>query len=466
MNETATVQEPTSTGTRFVLPRRRLGTWATPGPPLLAGGLFTVGEAVFDIGVLIHAIATYTPNANRPFDWSATIFAGVSEIPQLFAGGLMIVVGSALIASRTIVELRTRDRKPELMIIERIGIKRFRRSPRTPFSALALDRQILRSINSDENDDLDDSDRVRIPDGDDIEIDTADSSARFAALIALPSVVDYERPTRSKGRSGGAVLAAFYSEPVLLDLVRSMRPALRHAGLLEDPAPAPLAETAEYPTADADRSPAAPSETTPSAGPKPLQPPPLPMPAKCRAEVERRPGELSITLPARGLLKGKGGMLGFGIFWTGFTIVHSIFFIGGIVGSGSWHMLWFIVPFYSIFYAIGIFTLGWGVHTGTARTSIDVIGSSMLITERSRIRQQLITVDRDNIRSLRVAETSTKVNDVPILALRIRTDRPVKVGRGRNKSTLMLLSERADPELRWLAATLRHELALSAEDDR
>lgn len=464
MREQRIEQQRSVNGTRWVLPRRSLGIWNNQGLTIAAIAIMVAGESVYDIaqaGMAIQQHLTNTPPGHGIID---DIIKMASEIPQVALAFALLMLGSALFHSRTIIALDDRQGAAQLRVRERVGILTFKRHLPTPIGPMHLFNaswsDLADSASDDESDD-DQSEPVTALSEDEA------ASKRWTVLGAEHARRSNNRRTHDRLKGQGEFVAVLYPGETLIELRQILKDELSRLNLIEDPAPT-VSVAREHQTTSPDTNPA-PQTGTPARAPADLEPPPRDRPESSKAIVDRTSDQLSVELPAPGLWRGKGGALAFGTFWLLFTIAHSIFLVGGALSPRMWWLLFFLVPFYAIFYAVGIFMIGWGIHAGTNRTTIDVVGGqggTLLIAEKSRIKGRVIEIEGDNIGSLRVGPSGTKVNDEPVLCLRIRLNEKVRVGNRKRRDRLKLWSERQDPELRWLAATLRHELGLPTEHDR
>lgn len=178
-----------------------------------------------------------------------------------------------------------------------------------------------------------------------------------------------------------------------------------------------------------------------------------PQPVDSEVKLEVRDDGLTLSIPPVGICKGSKGLFGFSIFWNGFMVVFTRFWIVGSNGSTQGWSLLMLVAFFGLFWAIGIGTLIAAINAGRRRAILDVVGDTLLITRQNIFKTRQQEVHRDNIKSIRRDRSGVEVNDVPILNLQIRLHEGKKIS---------LFSQLSDDELGWLAAVLREALGVGS----
>ncbi len=178
-------------------------------------------------------------------------------------------------------------------------------------------------------------------------------------------------------------------------------------------------------------------------------------PKGSRAHVTRADGELSIRLDARGLWKTKG-IFPFAVIWNVFVLaVGGLLMYSAVWGRGGFGAIGFGGLVLSVFLIVGVFVMYWGIRLGTRRAIIDVVGDGLLITQKTAFGDEQHTWTGDQIRTIRVGPSGTKVNDEPVLELQVR----VRLGSGATDKHGFFM-ERDDPVLEWIAAELRAALGV------
>lgn len=198
------------------------------------------------------------------------------------------------------------------------------------------------------------------------------------------------------------------------------------------------------------------------------QPDGVPQPPGSDAAVVRTDGEVSIRLPAMGLMKGSKGLFGFSVCWLGFCALFvgvGGFMLGGSrVGATDLLGAGFIILIVSVFVLIGVWTMCTSISMGRRRTIIDLVGDAVLITRKSPFSQKIEQWTADQVESIGVGPSGTSVNDVPILELQIHT-----IGPDGTRGKVGMLGERPNAELRWIASEIRAAMGLetpvSAENE-
>ncbi len=108
-----------------------------------------------------------------------------------------------------------------------------------------------------------------------------------------------------------------------------------------------------------------------------------------------------------------------------------------------------VIPFFLLFWAIGIGVLVTAINAGRRRAILDVVGDTLLITRKNIFKTWQQEVRRDNIQSIRRDKSGVEVNDVPILNLQVRLHEGKKIS---------MFSQLTNEELSWLAAVLHEAL--------
>lgn len=172
-----------------------------------------------------------------------------------------------------------------------------------------------------------------------------------------------------------------------------------------------------------------------------------PQPANSTVILEHNDADVTITVPPVGIRKGAKGLFGLSIFWNVFMTVFTGMWMSGDRKDVS--DLLIVIPFFSLFWAIGIGMLVAAINAGRRKAILDVVGDTLLITRQNIFKTRQQEVHRDNIKSIRRDRSGVKVKGVPILNLQIRLHEGKKIS---------LFSQLSDDELGWLAAVLREAL--------
>jgi hypothetical protein len=157
------------------------------------------------------------------------------------------------------------------------------------------------------------------------------------------------------------------------------------------------------------------------------------------------PGTLHWHIPASG---NSGGLLLFGIFWLAITaIVSGGFLIAALSGSyqssSAFFPGWILIPFFTLFWAIGLVMLYAGFRSKFSQHEITLTPTELTHRQHFGPRTRLITLPRHEIQTIGQVLFYTK-NYEPVYGLQIRSARhKIRFG-----STL------TEPEKNWLNATL------------
>ncbi len=176
------------------------------------------------------------------------------------------------------------------------------------------------------------------------------------------------------------------------------------------------------------------------------------LPADSAIRLEKHDAGLTITIPPVGIRKGAKGLFGFSIFWNVFMAVFTAFWFGAGGFKIGWELV-IIACFLLVFWSVGIGTLLSSINAGRRQAILDIVGDTLLITERNLFKTKQTEIPQDNIRSIRMGPSGTEINDIPVMNLQIRLKKGKKIG---------LFSQLTNDELAWIAATLRHALNVPA----
>mgnify|MGYP006266799531 CR=1 FL=1 len=437
----------TSSGEQWVLPPRRL-----PYLGLIACGVMAFGLVFLGVGLKDLIAAAFAPSGGGGWNLLGALFA----LP--FAGFGTLFTGAGLMAgfSRTVVRLE-RDR---LVAADRVGRLAWRRSrPLSEIEALGTGVS-----------------EVRVNDSPVSEGPWADASILVAGPNPPAETGSHGRENASTGRKP-VVVAIGYPSAVLGDFAGELSEAIgRVSGgepprvIIDDDPAAPNAMVADANTVLEDflrsRSPERGGQTQPEGS---------------TAVIERGgQAETTIRLPQTGIWGSRKARTLFisGLLWLGFiaamvgTVIIGPMFFGSSQPPASpppqnasaqpWWVVAIIGVIFGIgFPAVGVFCTLQGLSWGRRRSSIDVIGGGLLITQRRLFTQKVWRWDPGSIDRVFVGYSGFEQNDRPIYNLRIAgTPAEPRGGRARE---IGFFSARDDDELRWIASELNNALGLVAE---
>lgn len=122
----------------------------------------------------------------------------------------------------------------------------------------------------------------------------------------------------------------------------------------------------------------------------------------------------------------RGFMIVFAIFWNAGVLLFWVVMVGSLFASGSaqgaqnsnpipsWAFL-FLIPHTLIGIGVALYT----VHLGRLRVIFDVVGDTLLISKKGLRGVKQTELTHDNVRQIRVAQSSTKQNGRAFLQLEI-----------------------------------------------
>jgi hypothetical protein len=158
---------------------------------------------------------------------------------------------------------------------------------------------------------------------------------------------------------------------------------------------------------------------------------------------EEDAGEVVWRIPAAGK---SGCLLVFGIFWCVFTFGHGAFIIPAVFSStvNGEVLRWVIVPFYFVFWAVGIGMVYVGLRNRFAKHVLRSDGETISLAREMFGRRKEARIRCDEVRSIAQKEFYQE-NYQPVYGIEIRTAvKKLRFG------TMLSIGERA-----WLVADLR-----------
>jgi len=188
----------------------------------------------------------------------------------------------------------------------------------------------------------------------------------------------------------------------------------------------------------------------------------LAQPRSSQIVVTRTPDQLTLTIPARGVLKGSSGLFTFSLLWFAFC-AHFTAGIGvgigkGTSGSGGQSLISPFACFISVFWLVGIGTLIYSINMGRRRAFIDVLnGQTVLINLQSLFGLKQYRWTRDEIKRIVAGHSGLTVNNRSVEELQIHVWQ-TQAGTRRKSKKYGLFAGRDHDELDWLAELLNREL--------
>jgi hypothetical protein len=159
-------------------------------------------------------------------------------------------------------------------------------------------------------------------------------------------------------------------------------------------------------------------------------------------------GDLTITIPPAGLIKGSKGLFLFGLIWSSVMTLFTSLIILAVVNNPKQKndMPWFGYAIFGLFWLIGIGLLLSGINMGRRRAAIALVSGQLMAIQTGIFGSKKREWPLEELAEIRVGPSGMEVNKQPINELQIVDKKNSKFG---------LLSERNDAELRWLASELK-----------
>lgn len=166
-------------------------------------------------------------------------------------------------------------------------------------------------------------------------------------------------------------------------------------------------------------------------------------------------------VPPIGILK-VGFFFWFSIIWLAFSsilfsAILASMFGGNIGGNNNGAPIWVIIPFGSVFVVIGIALLVAAINIGRRSSIIGVANGLLWIERNSIFGKKTMQFESENIIKIAMRPSGTTVNDVPVMELQILAADGRKVG---------MLSQLSEPEIEWIADSLRRLLDIREKPTR
>ena len=363
----------------------------------MIAGLISTVFAGFWVGIILKDLLA----GQGPSGWPA-IGLLVPSLPGLLVGLALLVVGSAI--ARNAVRAEIELSNGQLRAIERFGPLRWtRKRPIEKVEQLILDKAIRKAAIT----------RA----GSDVPVDLAPN------LLVIRAQGQQMKPLFIAPGYPRSVLEALAHE--LADSVGAGVPAK----LFDDDEPG--VQVLDHSDLD-EAAMAEEVERIPE------------QPTGSSAILDRRDGELTLTVPPAGLWRGSKGLFAFSLLWNGFMVVFtSLLLWFALSGEDDvWPLALFAIPFW----AVGIGMLLAAINMGRRRAILDVVGDTLLITRAGPFGTKQQEFRADTIAAIRAGASGMEVNEVPVIELQIHPRDGKKCG---------LLSQRKDDELKWIAAVLR-----------
>jgi hypothetical protein len=379
--------------TRIRMPARRIGYWRLIGLlPLLFGLVFALGPLSWALRMVNFA----------RFEPCSLMFLAFT-IPFIWGGLQLARVGLLLLAANSEVELR----RDQLVSIERYG-------PVTWTRKLPLE-----------------SVRKFVVQGGAAQTPRGSAAPAFLhelAAIMVESATDKKALLLTPGFPPKLLL------PLAEELARRCNVEVeQREGRLEKPA----------------------IEVQQILTPEDAEPPVnLKQPDESDVEVEEAADGVTLKVPPAGIWEGSSGLAMFSIFWNGFmAIITGVFvFADGPKGKD----LLIAIPFFGLFWAVGIGMALGAINIGRRRAVLAVVGDRLLAMQTGIFGGKRSQWQKEEILDIRSGPSGVEVNDEPVIELQIVPMKGKKFG---------MLSGRNEAELRWLAVKLRHALRMKLQGE-
>jgi hypothetical protein len=357
-------------GTRYVLPKRRLGkAGRTVGIVLVAFGLFATAFMLFWMGMPISE-GLGEEGAIR---WPLILF-GLLGLPGLVVAVCMVVVGISLLCNLSHSEVFvTRE---SLVSVERAGFLRWRRRR----SLDAIDSLVI----SEALEVKDDSGRRRTIFGDDV------GGLRVEGAAIKPMWIAPAYPLE----------VVHKLSEMLVDSVDA-----RVGGLLRR-AEDEIAVVTEKPGEGAD------DEL-------------FEQPDDSNAVLQQLEDGVAVTIPPRGVWKGSKGLFFFSLAWNGIVLlIVSVMFFAAGKDPPPWPA-WLFLGF---FVAVGVGFFLAAVNMGTRRALLAAAAGTFAFRRSGIFGTRERRWRAGEIRAIRVGSSGMEVNDAPVLELQVVPREGRKIG--------------------------------------
>ncbi len=182
----------------------------------------------------------------------------------------------------------------------------------------------------------------------------------------------------------------------------------------------------------------------------------LEKPADSKIEKVVAGHSTAFQVPPQGFRKGTYGLFGFSVFWLVFV---GFFIVGALVAEKGPAKgdAWIIFSLLGLFALVGIVMLLASINMARRSVMIGIADDQLFIERKTIFGTKWIELPLAEIMDIRVGPSGTEVNDVPIMELQILTYRGKKHG---------LLSQLSEEEKSWLASELSSALSLSGTRKR
>ena len=172
---------------------------------------------------------------------------------------------------------------------------------------------------------------------------------------------------------------------------------------------------------------------------------PVERPADTPITLEQADGVTTIRVPPAGA-EGAKGLIAFGVLWEAFSLLACAAALwkwitnpASLAAQGSPWVLAVVLPLFPL---VGVAMLLYGLSLARRTTVLDIIGDTLLVTRSGLRRVRSWEWRADDLERVRIGPSGMEINDEPVLALLIEA-------RGGKKT--VLLTERSEPELAWIA---------------
>lgn len=393
--------------TRWILPGRRFGPWRLVALALVAFG------AMFALGPVL-GIQSMFASGNTPL--SFRIFAMVFALPFLWGGWKVARFGILVLAARTTIELD----EEALVAVEQAGPVRWRKR-----FVLADVRRIALNAAADGDADAPAFLRDRAA----IEI-----NPKGGGKDDVGPAEPHDKPGRKRRPHGskGDFIAVGYPRELLRELADELAAAIADAR--GERTPMPVVETAAR------------LESKARVQPRPARE--AMRPAGTNIELERTADGLALRIPPRGVDRRLRGFLVFALIWCAFSATFATLFLAKSTGAIPVPA----VAVITLFPCIGVGMLVGAVNAARKHARAEVVGDVLLVARKSLFRLRTHEWTRADLVSITMGPTGVEVNDVPVMAVLVKTQ---------DGRTTKLFAGRENPELEWMAWELSRAMQLS-----
>ena len=185
----------------------------------------------------------------------------------------------------------------------------------------------------------------------------------------------------------------------------------------------------------------------------------LEQPVDSKIEYQPVGNGFTVTSPPRGLWRGSHGLFLFALIWCTFTTVMASFMIPAVL----WGEVqpdngpkWLVVPFFGLFFAVGIGILLAAINMGRRSSALAVSGNLLMAIQIGIFGTKQQEWKLKELATARVGPSGMEVNNRPVMQLQIVPVEGKPFG---------MMTGHDTAELEWLATLVRRAIQAQAGGD-